>query len=177
MMQVTLEDVLGMPPKPPDPHAERKAKRREKYRAKKKAERAARQPNPYWEVPLEQRYAKDADGTLLLVGKAWKTTNGKADKLGPDPKWAVDAPIVVLTIYVFVVFRSTYQLKDERNVRFTLKRQVLARFVYPREEVTDAQEVLTALADMEVRLKMNRAWRWLPDKQVWPEMRGFGVWS
>jgi hypothetical protein len=154
---------------------ERRAKRKEKYYLKKVEEAKKRQAKErhYTE---EERYAKDRSGNLLVLGRAWKTTSAKADKHNAEAL-AKPTPVVVITLYAFVIFRSMYQLQDERKHSYSMKRRVLTRVILPREDVPDAQQALAAIADMELMLKRQVKWRFLRNGEGWPQPpRGFGVW-
>jgi hypothetical protein len=165
----TLECV----PKLSEKEIARRAKRKEQYYAKKAKEAEIRRAKERY-YSEEERFAKDRRGNLLVLGRAWKTTNVKADK---HSSFSEIKPVVVITLYAFILFRSMYQLQDERKHSYSMKRRVLTRVVLPREEVPDPPQALAAIADMELMLKRQVKWRFLRKGQGWPEPpKGFGTW-
>lgn len=128
-------------------------------------------------VPIEDRYAKDRRGVLLLRGSVWKTTAAKSQKAEKFTDGAGDKPVTVLSVYAFVVFRKTFHMKDERSVVFSCKARLLSRNIYAREEVFDTQAALTAMADLSVGMALQREWRFIEGD--WPQLATseFGVWE
>jgi hypothetical protein len=145
--------------------AARRAKRREQYRARRQKEHEERARKRASTKPpaLEERFATSRSGHVLLAGKAWKTT-GVGAKCADHPP---HAKVLVLTLYAFPVFHAVYQQKEERKFVLAVKRHRLVRYVYPRDEVPDPQQALTALADAEMLFKQQRKWKWV--KGDWPQ--------